>query len=119
MTDILFQFTPNELNKIVYQIQKHEKEYMESKDAYEILDDSAKDVLASIKAKISSSSDVSDAKSEMLARASNDWKSYKEKLYEAKKKQTQDSLNYKHSLRVMEVLISGMSFEKEKLKRGI
>lgn len=114
-----FDFNPGELTIAVYQLQTAEKKWQEAKDEYEILDDSAKDVLSSIKNKIRALSSCSEVQAESEGRATQDWKNFKAGLYAAKRALGQASLAYNHSRRIVEALTSGMAFKRELLKRGI
>ena len=114
-----FTYSTDELNTLVYTVRDIEMQYQKAKDDYDILDDSGKDVLASLINQISSVSDIPQIKAETQARASNDWKTYKQGLYASQRTFGEASMKYKHILRVFDAFINGLSFEKEKLKRGM
>lgn len=114
-----FLFHPDELIKAVYQCQEAEKTYQQAKVNYDILEDSAKDVLAQIKNKIRTLSDTSDAHAEAQGRASQEWKEFKMGLYGAKRALGQASIDYNHAKRVVDTLVSGMAYKRELLKKGI
>ena len=112
-------FTPETLNKIVYQLQTVEQDYQKAKDEYEILEENEKDYLATLKVKISSGSAVSNVESETQARASEEWKKFKAGKYEAKRKLGQMSMKYKHLLRVMDCVVEGMRYNSKLLMKNV
>ena len=114
-----FTYSTDELNSLVYEVQKIEMQYQKAKDDYDILDDSGKDVLASLINQLPGVYDLPQVKAEIQARYSKEWKEYKQGLYAAQRNFGQASMKYKHILRVFDAFINGMSFEKEKLKRNI
>lgn len=114
-----FMYTQEELNDAVYQCQTVEKEYQKAKDEYDILDDSAKDVLAQIKHRILSAGNVSNADAETKARADVDWKTFKDGLYAAKRTLGQNSLKMNHALRVLNAITSGLAFRRELVKKNV
>lgn len=113
------EFTPETLNKIVYQLQMVEQDYQKAKDEYEILDENEKDFLATLKVKIASGMDISNVESETQARASQEWKDFKAGKYEAKKKHGEASVKYRHILRVMECVIEGMRYNGKLLMKNV
>lgn len=115
----VFEYSPSELNKLIYEIQRVEVEAQKAKDDYEILEDTSKDLLASLVNQITSTSDISQVKAEAQARSSQEWKDFKRGLYEAQRVYGQKKIDLNHVLRCYEALINGMSFEKEKIKKGL
>jgi hypothetical protein len=112
-------FTPETLNKVVYQLQTVEQDYQKAKDLYEILEENEKDYLATLKVKISSGSDVSNVESETQARASEEWKDFKAGKYQAKKNLGAMNAKYKHLLRVMECVVEGMRYNSKLLMKNV
>lgn len=112
-------FDPQTLNRIVYEVQKIEQDYQKAKEDYEILDESEKDLLATLKVEISSRSDVSQVEAEAQARTSQSWKDFKAGKYEAKKKYGQVACKYRHILRVMECVQVGISYNQTLLKHRV
>ncbi len=114
-----FEFVPDELSLITYQIQDAERLYQKAKDNYDILEDSSKDLLAELMNKVSKDTDLSAVKAEALARSSKEWKDFKKGLYEAKRFFGTLSCDYKHSLRVLDCLITGVSYNKVLLSKNV
>lgn len=112
-------FTPETLNKVVYQLQTVEQDYQKAKDDYEILEENEKDYLATLKVKIASGMDISNVESETQARSCQEWKDFKNGKYEAKKKFGSMSVKYKHILRVMECVIEGMRYNSKLLMKNV
>lgn len=112
-------YLPQTGENIENELEIAEQEYQKAKDDFEILDDSGKDLLATLKIKIISTQEVSDTRAESLARASKDWTDFKEGLYVAKRLYGTKSARYKHLQRVLDLLINGLSFEKAKLMKGL
>lgn len=115
----ILDFTPETLNKIIYQLQTVEQDYQKAKDIYEILDENEKDLLATLKVKIASGMDISNVESETQARSSQEWKDFKAGKYEAKRSLGQVSVKYKHLLRVMECVIEGMRYNSKLLMKNV
>lgn len=113
------EFTPDTLNKVVYQLQTAEQELQNAKDIYEVLEEQQKDLLASLSNQIASESDVSQVKSESLARATQDWNNFREGLFKAKKDFGQKKVRYNHLVRVMECIVNSMSYNKALLMKGV
>lgn len=116
---VKFEYTPDELNTAVYQVQLAEGSWQKAKDDYEILEDSSKDVLAQIKNKIRLEGVDSDAGAETQARASEDFKTFKLGLYEAKRALGIASLDYKHAMRCLDAITSGLAYRRELVKRNV
>lgn len=114
-----FHYTPDELSKIVYQIQTAERLFQKAKDGYEILEDTAKDFLASLKNDLSKLDDLSDVEADRRARGSEEWKVFKKGLHEAKRSLGLVTCDYKHSLRVLDALITGISYNKVLLSKNV
>lgn len=113
------EFTPETLNKIVYEVQKIEQDYQKAKDEYEILDDSEKDLLSTLKVKISGGMDISNVEAETLARNSQDWKDFKAGKTQAKVELGKISVKYRHILRVMDCVQRSMSYNQTLLKSRV
>lgn len=111
-----FQFIPDELSAITYQIQAAERKYQSAKDNLDILEDSEKDLLAMLKAKFP---DASNVEAETKARALQEWKNFKAGLYKAKLEAGKLSCDYKHALRVLDCLITGISYNKILLSKNV
>ncbi len=116
-----FEYTPDELNAVVYQVQSAEKSWQGAKDTYEILYESSKDLLASIMndLRLSIEGKVSSTELEEKARSSKEWKQFRHGLFEAQRALGTASLGYNHSKRVLDAMTSGLAFKRELLKRGI
>lgn len=111
-----FQFLPQELSEITYQIQAAERAYQSAKDKLDILEDTEKDLLAMLKARFS---DASNVEAEMQARTLQEWKDFKQGLYQAKLQTGKLSCDYKHALRVLDCLITGISYNKILLSKNV
>lgn len=111
-----FQFIPQELSEITYQIQSAERAYQKAKDDLDILEDTEKDLLAMLKVRFPDSSNV---EAETQARTLQEWKDFKKGLYQAKLQAGKLSCDYKHSLRVLDCLITGVSYNKVLLSKNV
>lgn len=111
-----WEFTPDRLTQVVYELKAAEETMQHAKDNYEILWDSGKDLLAAFKLKTKCDT---EGRSETLARASQEWKDYKAGLYEAQRELGKASIEFHHKERVYDSMINGMSFNKELIKKGI
>jgi hypothetical protein len=117
--EMRLEFVPETLNKVVYQLQTAEQELQNAKDIYEVLEEQQKDLLASLSNQIAIESDVSQVKAESLARSTQDWKNFREGLFQAKKAFGEKKVRYNHLVRVMDCVINSMSYNKELLRKGL
>lgn len=102
------------------QLEKAELEYQKAKDDFDVLDDSLKDSLAVLKVELMANENkMSNVLAEDTARSTIAWKTIKIGWAEAKKTYGEKMCRYRHLLRVWDLMINGMSFEKERIKRGI
>lgn len=113
------EYTPETLTKVVYQLQVAEQEYQRAKDNYEVLEETQKDLLARLCHQVSSEHDVSVSKSEILARGTPEWITFRHGLFEAQKVCGEKKVKYNHLVRVMDCVVSGMAYNRELLKKGI
>ncbi len=111
-----FDYKPDELNQVVYELKEAESKWQEAKDTYEILYDTSKDLLSAL---VTNATSTTISKAEHEARATQDWKDFKQGLYQAQRTLGKLSIEYHHKQRVFDALISGMAFQRELIKRGV
>lgn len=111
-----WNFTPDELSLATYQIQDAERIYEALKADLAILEDSEKDLLAVLK---SNFPDDSNVDAETKARTMQEWTDFKAGKRAAIRALAIPSCDYKHSLRVLDCLITGVSYNKVLLSKNI
>jgi hypothetical protein len=112
-----FEYTKEELNRVVYETQDAENAYQKAKDDYEILRDSSKDLLAHLCGKLDQN--LPEVKLKRLARTDLEWIKHQDGLAAAKQKLGEASALFSHKKRVLKALTSGMALKREMLSKGI
>ena len=112
-------FIPQELDQASYSCSKYEKEYQNLKDDLEILKETAKDFLDAIKTRFEETlkEKTPESKLERLARASEEWKTFRKGYYSAIKAAGIASVKYSSSKRHWDTIQSGLAFKREELKK--
>ena len=78
----------------------------------------SKDMLAAIKFELKKElSDASDAELEMRARASENWKKFREEQFVMLKEAGKAQIQYENALRRFEAVRSGLALKREEVKR--
>lgn len=113
------EFTPEEMNRVVYQIQEAERKHELNKLAIEKNEDKRKAMFAQIKSNIISSTRCSNAQAETDALQSKEWKAYLVEYYQEAEKLIEPKIKFNHLMRVLDAIDRGMSFNQTLVKKGI
>lgn len=114
-----FNYTPDELNMVVYQVQGREKEHEKVKLEMEKLEDKRKIMFAEIKSRIISSTGCSNAQAETDTLTSKEWEAFLEKYYVEREKFIDPKCDFNHSMRVMDGIVEGMRYNSKLLMKNV